>query len=100
VSKWSVLPWRVVLLWICTKICAAAPPAQRNADPRVGAISSNGMPPALESATILGTEVPVQAAVSKEVQGLLPCVSRVSIQMNGLSCPRKTWPARPHICEP
>ncbi|CAI9589721.1 unnamed protein product, partial [Staurois parvus] len=59
-------------------------------------------PPALENTTILGTEVPVRAAFSKEVQGLLPCVSLAweSIQMNGFSCPCKTRPAQPHICEP
>ncbi|CAI9535118.1 unnamed protein product, partial [Staurois parvus] len=67
---------RVVLLRVCTKICAATPPTQRNADPRAGSITSNDTPPALENATILGTEVPVQAAFSKEVQGLLPCVSQ------------------------
>ncbi|CAI9563730.1 unnamed protein product, partial [Staurois parvus] len=71
---------------IRTKIRAAAPPAQRNADPQVGAISSNGTQPTLENTTVLGTEVPVWAAFS-EVQGLLPCMSRAreSIQMNGLS---------------
>ncbi|CAI9624624.1 unnamed protein product, partial [Staurois parvus] len=57
-------------------------------------ISSNGTPPALGNATVLGTS----AAFSKEVQGLLPCVSRTreSIQMNGLSCPCKMRPTRPH----
>ncbi|CAI9554820.1 unnamed protein product, partial [Staurois parvus] len=93
---------QVVLLWIRTELRAAARPAQRNADPRAGTISSNCMLPALENATVLGTEVPMWAAFSKEVQGLLPCVSRAreSIQMNGLSCPCKTRPTRPHICEP
>ncbi|CAI9590004.1 unnamed protein product [Staurois parvus] len=62
---------RVVPLRIRTKIHAAAPPAQRIADPRVGAISSNGTPPALGNAIVLGTEVPVRAAFSKVVQGLL-----------------------------
>ncbi|CAI9589981.1 unnamed protein product [Staurois parvus] len=49
--------------------------AQRNVDPQEGAIISNGMLPALEIATVLGTEVPARAAFS-EVQGLLPCMSR------------------------
>ncbi|CAI9620219.1 unnamed protein product, partial [Staurois parvus] len=93
---------RVVPLRIRTKIRAAAPPAQRNAGLRVGVISSNGTQPTLENATVLGTKVPVRAAFSKEVQVLLPCMSRTreSIQMNGLSCPCKTRPAQPHICEP
>ncbi|CAI9605928.1 unnamed protein product, partial [Staurois parvus] len=79
-----------------------AAPAQRIADPRAGAISSNDTPPTLENAPILGTEVPVRAAFSKEVQGLLSCVSRArdSIQMNGLLCPCKMRPARPQRCEP
>ncbi|CAI9580408.1 unnamed protein product, partial [Staurois parvus] len=67
---------RVVPLSIRTKIHTTAPPTQRNADPRVGAFGSNGTPPALENATVLGTEVPVRAAFLEEVQGLLPCVSR------------------------
>ncbi|CAI9534918.1 unnamed protein product, partial [Staurois parvus] len=67
---------RVVPLWIRTEIRAAAPPAHRIVDPRAGDITSNGMPPALGNATVLGTEVPVRAAFSKVVQGLLPCVSR------------------------
>ncbi|CAI9590229.1 unnamed protein product, partial [Staurois parvus] len=71
------------------KIRAAAPPAQRNADPQAGAIISNGTPPVLENATVLGTKVPVRTAFSEEVQGLLPCVSRESIQMNRLSCPAR-----------
>ncbi|CAI9553665.1 unnamed protein product, partial [Staurois parvus] len=58
------------------KIRAATPPTQRNADPRVGAISSNGTPPALKNTTVLGAEVPMWAAFLEEVQGLLPCVAR------------------------
>ncbi|CAI9556590.1 unnamed protein product [Staurois parvus] len=42
----------VVRLRIRTKI--RAPPAQRNADPRAGAISSNGTPPALEKGNCTG----------------------------------------------
>ncbi|CAI9587233.1 unnamed protein product, partial [Staurois parvus] len=57
------------------KIRAAAPPTQRNADLQADAISSNGTPPALENAIVLGTEVPARAEFS-EVQGLLLCVSR------------------------
>ncbi|CAI9577659.1 unnamed protein product, partial [Staurois parvus] len=62
----------------------------RKCRPTGGAINSNGTPPALENATVLGTKVPVWAVFSKEAQGLLPYVSRAreSIQMNGLSCPR------------
>ncbi|CAI9568495.1 unnamed protein product, partial [Staurois parvus] len=80
---------RVVPLWIRTKIRAAAPPAQRIGNPRVGAINSNGTLPTLGTATVLGTEVPVRAAFSEEVQGLLLCMSRgtESVQMNGLVCP-------------
>ncbi|CAI9612001.1 unnamed protein product, partial [Staurois parvus] len=92
---------RVVPLRIRMKIRAGAPPTQRIADPRAGAISSKGTPPALENTTVLGTEVLVWAVFSKEVQGLLPCVSWAweFIQMNGLLCPCKTQPARPHRCE-
>ncbi|CAI9565772.1 unnamed protein product, partial [Staurois parvus] len=55
------------------KIRAAAPPAQRNADPRAGAITSNGTPPALENATVLGTEVPTRGCVfERSAWGFFP----------------------------
>ncbi|CAI9581962.1 unnamed protein product [Staurois parvus] len=54
------------------KIHAATPPTQRNADSRVPLVLTPRF--TLENATRLGTEVPVRAAFSKEVQGLFPCV--------------------------
>ncbi|CAI9575909.1 unnamed protein product, partial [Staurois parvus] len=75
---------RVGPLRIRTKIRADAPPARTNADLRAGAIISNGTLPALEIATVMETKVPMLAAFSEEVQGLLPCVSRgMGVHSNG-----------------
>ncbi|CAI9553374.1 unnamed protein product, partial [Staurois parvus] len=70
------------------KIRAAAPPTQKNEDPQAGVISSNGTPPALENATVLGKRFPCVLPFPKKCRDFFPACHRAreSIQMNGLSC--------------